>query len=256
METINVTIWNEYLHETRNPRVQAIYPEGIHRAIAKGLEPLGDFAIRTATLAEPEHGLSAAVLEQTDVLLWWGHVAHDQVSEKVVEQVQLQVLSGMGLIVLHSGHYAKIFKRLMGTFCSLKWREAGERERLWNLRPDHPILQGIPEYIELREEEMYGERFDIPEPDELLMISWFQGGEVFRSACTWTRGHGRIFYFRPGHETYPTYYNPHVLRILANACGWARRRVRLDVTQAPHSQPLEPLPREANFRPAKRGVAQ
>lgn len=236
-----VTIWNEYLHERRSEAVRRTYPQGIHGAIAQGLQGLGDFKLRTATLEEPEHGLSQAVLDDTEVLLWWGHLAHDQVSEAVVERVQLRVLSGMGLIVLHSGHYAKIFKRLMGTFCSLKWREAGERERLWNLRPDHPILQGIPEYLELPQEEMYGERFDIPEPDELLMISWFQGGEVFRSACTWTRGHGRIFYFRPGHETFPTYHHPHILRILANACVWARQRVNLDVTQAPNQAPLEPL---------------
>ncbi len=238
---INVTVWNEYLHERRNDKVRAIYPRGIHQAIAEGLRNRGDFKVRTATLEEPEHGLSQDLLNTTDVLLWWGHLAHDQVSDAVVERVQLRVLSGMGLIVLHSGHYAKIFKRLMGTYCSLRWREAKERERLWNLRPDHPILQGIPEYIELSQEEMYGERFDIPEPEELLMISWFQGGEVFRSACTWTRGYGRIFYFRPGHETFPTYHHPHVLRILANACVWARQRVNLDVTQAHNSPPLEPL---------------
>lgn len=238
---INVTIWNEHLHEQRNEVVRKIYPEGIHGAITKGLQSLGNFKIRTATLGDPEHGLTQTVLDSTEVLLWWGHLAHDQVSDQVVERIQLQVLSGMGLIVLHSGHYAKVFKRLMGTSCSLKWREAGERERLWNLCPNHPIMRGIPEYIELPHEEMYGERFDIPEPDELLMISWFQGGEVFRSACTWTRGHGRIFYFRPGHETFPTYHNPHILRILANACVWAKQRVNLDVTQAPNSEPLEPL---------------
>lgn len=241
METINVTIWNEFVHERKDEAVRRIYPEGIHTAIAKGIQPLGSFDIRTATLEEPQHGLSPAVLDATDVLLWWGHLAHDQVSDEVVERVQLRVLSGMGLIVLHSGHYAKVFKRLMGTFCSLKWREAAERERLWNLRPDHPIMQGIPEHIELEHEEMYGERFDIPEPGELLMISWFQGGEVFRSACTWTRGHGRVFYFRPGHETHPTYHHPQILRILANACVWARRRVNLDVIQAPNAAPLEPL---------------
>ena len=241
METTNVTIWNEHRHERRNPVVREIYPNGIHGAIAEGLQGLGNFKIQTATLDDPEHGLSQAVLDSTDVLLWWGHLAHNEVSDEIVERVQLGVLSGMGLIVLHSGHYAKVFKRLMGTFCSLKWREAGEPERLWNLRPDHPILQGIPEYIELEHEEMYGERFDIPQPDELLMISWFKGGEVFRSACTWQRGHGKVFYFRPGHESFPTYRDPHILRILANACGWAKRRVNLDVTQAPNAAPLEPL---------------
>jgi trehalose utilization protein len=240
--SIKVTIWNEYVHEVTHQHVRDIYPEGIHGAIAKGIKPLGKFSIKSATLEQPQHGLTDKVLDNTDVLIWWGHLAHDRVDDAIVEKVQLRVLNGMGLIVLHSGHFSKIFKRLMGTFCSLKWREADEKERLWNLEPSHPIMQGIPEYFELEQEEMYGERFDIPTPDKLLMVSWFQGGEVFRSACTWERGHGRIFYFRPGHETHPTYYNEHVLRIIANACTWASRRVNLDVTQAPNAKSLEPVP--------------
>jgi trehalose utilization protein len=245
MDPVRVVIWNEFLHERQDDRVRAIYPNGIHRAIADGIGRLGDFAVRTATLEEPEHGLTDAVLDEADVLVWWGHVAHDEVREAVVDRVQHQVLTGMGLVVLHSGHHSLIFQRLMGTSCSLRWREAGEHERLWNLRPEHPILDGIPDSIVLAEEEMYGERFDVPEPEELLMIGWFPGGDVFRSACTWTRGLGRIFYFQPGHETYPTYHDDNVLRIIANACGWARRRRTLDVTRALESPALEPLPRRA-----------
>jgi trehalose utilization protein len=240
--SINVTIWNEYVHEVTHQHIRDIYPDGIHGAIAKGIKPLGKFKITSATLAQPQHGLSDKVLDNTDVLIWWGHLAHDKVDDAIVDKVQLRVQNGMGLIVLHSGHYSKIFKRLMGTFCSLKWREADEKERLWNLEPSHPIMQGIPEYFELAQEEMYGERFDIPTPDKLLMVSWFQGGEVFRSACTWERGHGRIFYFRPGHETHPTYHNEYVLKIIANACTWASRRVTLDVTKTPNSKSLEPVP--------------
>ena len=241
MSQTKVTIWNEFLHE-KDAHVAEIYPDGIHKAIGAGIDELGDFSLKYATLEEPEHGLTDEVLADTDTLVWWGHMAHDRVSDETVEKVHAQVLSGMGLIVLHSGHFAKVFKRALGTNCSLKWREADEKERLWNLEPSHPIMKGIPDYFELPEEEMYGERFDIPTPDRLLMISWFQGGEVFRSACTWTRGHGRVFYFRPGHETYPTYKNEHVLRIIANAARWAGRRVDIDTSKAPNTQAIEPVP--------------
>lgn len=242
---VNVTVWNEYIHERKNPVVEAIYPEGIHTAIAGGLDDLlgSQVNVRTATLGEPEHGLSADVLAATDVMLWWGHMAHDRVSDDVVQAVQRRVLEGMGLIVLHSGHGAKIFRRLMGTGCMLRWREAAERERLWFTAPGHPILAGLNgTHIELPQAEMYGEHFDIPEPDELLMISWFEGGEVFRSACTFRRGQGKIFYFRPGHETYPIYHNPQIRRVLANAALWARGSASCYQYDARHiEQPLSPI---------------
>lgn len=215
-----VTIWNEFRHEKDNPAVAKVYPNGIHEALRQGLAPYG-FDLGTATLDEPEHGLTEVVLDRTDVLIWWGHRAHDEVDDRIVERVQERVLQGMGLIVLHSGHYSKIFKRLMGTSCALKWREADEKERLWVVKPTHPIAAGLPEYFELEKEEMYGEFFDVPDPDELVLVSWFEGGEVFRSGCAYHRGHGKIFYFRPGHETYPTYYREPVLRVIANAIGWA-----------------------------------
>lgn len=217
---IKVTIWNEFRHERNNPEVTKVYPDGIHEAIRSGLMPFG-FDLSTATLDEPQHGLTEDVLKETDVLIWWGHQAHDEVDDAIVEQVQERVLQGMGLIVLHSGHYSKIFKKLMGTSCALKWREADEKERLWIVKPTHPITTGLPEYIELDKEEMYGEFFDIPDPDELVLVSWFEGGEVFRSGVTYSRGQGKIFYFRPGHETYPTYYRDEIIRIIANATHWA-----------------------------------
>src|SRR5438477_6579622 len=213
---IRITVWNEGLHEQHDAAIARLYPDGIHGAIAAGLRGHG-FVVRTATLAEPEHGLSADALAATDVLTWWGHQAHGQVSDAVVERVQRRVLDGMGLIVLHSAHHSKIFKRLMGTSCDLKWREADDKERLWVVEPGHPIAAGLGEYFELERDEMYGERFDIPQPDALVFISWFSGGEVFRSGCCFTRGRGKIFYFRPGHETFPTYHNPQVIRVIANA---------------------------------------
>jgi trehalose utilization protein len=221
MDSIRVTVWNEFRHEKRNPRVAEIYPEGMHNAIAAFLRQQPGISARTATLDEPEHGLTEAVLKETDVLIWWGHMAHGDVRDAIVERVQQRVLEGMGLIVLHSAHFSKIFKVLMGTTCNLKWREADERERLWVVEPGHPIAAGIDDYFELPQEEMYGERFDIPQPEATVFISWFQGGEVFRSGCCYTRGKGRIFYFRPGHETYPTYHNPQVQRVISNAVVWA-----------------------------------
>lgn len=215
-----VTVWNEFRHEKANPKVADIYPRGIHEALAAPLRAVG-LEVATATLDEPEHGLDRRRLDATDVLVWWGHRAHDEVTDEIVRQVHQRVLEGMGLVALHSAHFSKIFKTLMGTGCDLKWREAGERERLWVVDPTHPITAGLPEQIVIEHEEMYGEHFDIPPPDELFLVSWFQGGEVFRSGCTWRRGQGRIAYLRPGHETYPTYHNEQVQMLILNAVRWA-----------------------------------
>ncbi len=216
-----VTVWNENRHEQKNQVVREIYPAGIHGAIAEFLQA-DNYEVKTATLDEPEHGLTEEVLNHTDVLVWWGHLAHHEVSDEIVERVQQRVLDGMGLIVLHSGHFSKIFKRLMGTSCDLKWREADDKERIWVVDPSHPIAEGIGEYIEIEKEEMYGEHFDIPAPDELIFTSWFEGGEIFRSGCVFKRGNGKIFYFRPGHETYPTYHNEQVQQVIKNAVKYVK----------------------------------
>jgi len=221
MNPILVTIWHEFRHEKQNKEIASLYPDGMHMALAAGLEPFG-FDIKTATLDEPEHGLTPDVLDNTDVLTWWGHMAHEEVADEIVERVQERVLHGMGLIVLHSGHLSKIFRRLMGTGCMLKWREADEKEHIWVVDPSHPICDGLPECIEIPKAEMYGEHFDVPPPDTLVFISWFEGGEVFRSGCCYQRGQGKIFYFRPGHETYPIYYQEEVLKVIGNAIRWAK----------------------------------
>ena len=216
-----VTIWNEFRQERSDPPVRAIYPDGIHAAIEAGLREHSVDNVRVATLDDPDHGLPPDVLAATDTLIWWGHAAHDEVNDDVVDRVQAAVLGGLGLVVLHSGHFSRIFKRLMGTSCDLKWREDGRRERLWVVDPSHPLAAGLAESFVLPEEEMYGEHFGIPPPDELVLLSWFEGGEVFRSLCTFRRGQGRIVYFRPGHETHPTYFDPNVRRVIANAVRWA-----------------------------------
>jgi len=239
-EKIRVTIWNEYRHEKKDEKVKKIYPNGMHAVIAKGLEAAGDIECRIATLDEPEHGLTNEVLDKTEVLTWWGHSAHGEVSDEIVQRVQARVLEGMGLIVLHAGHFSKIFKTLLGTPCSLKWRAVGEKERLWVVDPGHQIVEGLGEYFELPHEEMYGEPFAIPTPDRLIFISWFEGGEVFRSGCCFLRGNGRIFYFRPGHETNPTYHDKNIIRVITNAVRWARQSSRIQ-HKAPHAEPLEEI---------------
>ena len=237
---INVTIWNENIHEKIDERVQKVYPNGIHNAIAEFLSSDPQLTVRTATMDQDEHGLTEQVLAETDVLLWWGHKAHDKVDDKIINRVHQHILEGMGFIPLHSSHVSKIFKKILGTSGSLKWREIGERERLWNIDPSHPITQGIGEYIELPNAEMYGERFDIPKPDNIVFISWFQGGEVFRSGCCWERGYGRIFYFRPGHETYPIFFNPDIQRVITNAVKWACPRIKRPL-ECKNTNPVEKI---------------
>jgi len=230
---INVTVWNEYRHEKSDEEVRRTYPDGIHNCIADFLKENDDLSIRTATLDQPDHGLTDEVLSNTDVLIWWGHMCHNEVSDEIAEKVFNRVLRGMGFIALHSSHLAKPFLKLMGTSGSLKWRE-GDFERLWVVSPGHPITEGIDDFIELENEEMYGEWFDIPTPDELVFISWFGGGEVFRSGCCWNRGAGKVFYFRPGHETNPSYHLPQIQRIITNSVKWAAPKRILDKLDCPH----------------------
>lgn len=245
---LRVTIWNEYIHEREHDAVRALYPAGMHAVLDEALTRLlgNDVVTRVATLDQPEHGLTYETLSETDVLTWWGHAAHARVDDEIVERVQRRVLDGMGLIVLHSGHASKIFRRLMGTSCMLRWREAAEKERVWIVDPGHPIVAGLDdEFFEIEHSEMYGEHFDIPQPDELFAISWFEGGEVFRSGCTWRRGKGKVVYFSPGHETFPIYHNPNVQRIIANAVRWAAPSGGLYLGKGRNiKQPLSPIAAE------------
>ena len=243
---IKAVVWGENVHEQTNEIVANLYPNGMHQTIADALNEDDRIRATTATLQDPEHGLPEARLADTDVLIWWGHAAHGDVADEIVDRVTDHVNAGMGLILLHSAHFAKIFKKLMGTPCNLTWREAGERERLWVTSRNHPIARGLPDHFELENEEMYGEPFAVPEPLETVFISWFQGGEVFRSGLTYRRGAGNVFYFRPGHETYPTYYDANVRKVLTNAVHWAHNPMpRIsDVHDAPNvpvEEALEPI---------------
>lgn len=240
---VRVLVWNEFRHERRDEAVARLYPEGIHATLADALRAHGLEQVTTTTLDEPEHGLTEERLAATDVLVWWGHKAHAEVSDAAAERVRKRVTEGgMGFVPLHSAHFSKPFLTLMGTGCFLKYRVAGETERLWVVDPGHPVAAGIDDMIELPREEMYGEPFDVPPPDDLVFISWFKGGEVFRSGCGWRRGMGRVFYFRPGHETFPTYHDPRIQRVIANAVRWAAPPQDLAPPVRGKRTPLEPLP--------------
>lgn len=237
---IRVTVWNEYSEGQQKGPVKEVYPDGLHVEIADFLNKAG-FDARTAILTQPEHGLTEEALNNTDVLVWWGHCQHHLVTEDVANRVVAHVNRGMGIILLHSAHNSKPFKKLMGTTCSLLWREAGEKERVWVVEKSHPIAKGLPESFVIEHEEMYGERFDIPTPEQVVLLGWFQGGEVFRTGVTYTRGLGKVFYFQPGHETYPTYKNKTVQQVIINAVSWAAPEVRADVVECTQVSPLEPL---------------
>ncbi len=224
---IRVTVWNEYIHEREYEGIGKVYPSGIHGCIAGFLQKNDDISVKTATLDMPEHGLTSEVLEQTDVLIWWGHCAHDKVSDEIVERVKKHVHRGMGLIALHSAHHSKIMKSLLGTSLNLHWMH-GDSEKLFCVNPAHPIAAGITEPIVLENEEMYGEFFDIPKPDDEIFLGWFKSGHIFRSGVTFTRGMGRIFYFQPGHEEYPIYHNPQIQRVITNAVRWAAPYRKMD----------------------------
>ncbi|MBR3974504.1 MAG: ThuA domain-containing protein [Clostridia bacterium] len=240
---IRVLVWNEFMHEKdEDNKASSIYPDGIHNYIAGFLGKEEDIEVSTATLDDENCGITKERLENTDVIIWWGHCGHHKVPDEVAVLVQEAVLNGMGAIFLHSAHKSKPFMRLMGTSCSLTWRESDDLERVWVNVPSHPIAQGIGRYFELPGEETYGEPFGIPTPDELIFTGWFEGGEVFRSGCTWTRDNGRVFYFQPGHETYPTYKNPDVQKIILNAVRWCNPVIRI-----PDAMDCPCLPRVHSF---------
>lgn len=226
-EPLDVLIWADDLAGADLAgEAAALHPDGIAATLAAALRTqLGEAAhVAETGLAERGQGVAEERLAAADVLVWWGHERHDEVSDETAARVQRHVLGGLGLIVLHSGHWSKPFRALMGTSCDLAaWREDTDEERIWTVDPGHPIAAGVERPICLPRHEMYGEPFDVPAPDELVFVSAFSGGEAFRSGCCWRRGSGRVFYFSPGHETDPVFDHPQIRLVLGNAVRWAAR---------------------------------
>lgn len=228
---MNITIFNEGRDEKRKPEVLSVYPKGIGGVLKEIIEKLPSVQVlKVASLYEPECGLTEEILERTDVLVYWSHGGNDEFPDIVAERVRDFVLRGMGFVVLHSANGAKAFKMLMGTSCTMRYRH-NDCERMICCNPTHPIAQGVSERFVLETEETYGEFFDIPKPDDLLYLGWFDSGEACRSVCTWYRGYGKIVYLQPGHETNPTFYHPDMQRLIQNSCQWAMPAVRKRAVQ-------------------------
>ncbi len=238
---INVTVWNEFSFSCQCKEALEVYPNGHHETIKEFLNAEEDIQAVAVTMDMPEQGLTDELLKKTDVLIWWGHCRHDDISDVLVEKIARRVQEGMGLIFLHSAHLSKPFKRIVGASGQLCWGENGERERLWVCAPWHPIAKGLPAYIDLPKEEMYGEPFGIPEPETTVFTCWYQGGRVFRGGVTFRRGAGKIFYFQPGHETFPTYYDPQIQKVIVNAVRWAYNSEPLSTTDCACVTPIEPI---------------
>lgn len=230
---IRVLVWNEFHHEKVEEKIKEIYPEGIHGAIAEFLGEDEEISVRTATLDDENCGITKEILDETDVIIWWGHMRHKLVPDEIAALVRDAVLDGMGAIFLHSAHHSKPFKLLLGTSCNLTWRESDDREIVWVIEPSHPITKDVDRFFVLEHEETYGEPFTIPTPDKLLLIGNFSGGEVFRSGCLYERGNGKIFYFQPGHEAYPIFRHSAVRSIIKNAVHFVAPSYRKH-TDCPH----------------------
>ncbi len=232
-----VLIYNEFKHEQiPTNKASQVYPNGIHTVLKDALKD--EFEVECVTL-ETINEVTEEKLRETDVMIWWGHAAHRDVPDEIAEIVHQAVLEGMGFVVLHSGHHSKPFIRLMGTNCHLNWRESGDHELIWVCKPSHPIAQGIDRFIYLEHEETYGEPFGIPEPDETVFIGNYESGEVMRAGLCWQRENGRIFYFQPGHETYPVYYKPEIIKVIKNAINWAAPTYRIKIDGPKVRKPLE-----------------
>jgi len=238
---IRVTIWNEFRHEKHEGSLaQKYYPNGIHAQIKSFLDECDDLEVRLACLDDPDQGIPDEVLDNTDVLMWWGHCYHDAVRDDRVEYIRNRVYKGgMGFVACHSAHESKPFKAIVGTSGALSWGD-DYPEIMWNLKPSHPIAEGIPDHFDLELEELYAEPFYIPDPDDLIFAGWYPTGHIFRAGATYTRGMGRVFYFQPGHESCPSFHNPFVQRVLKNGVHWvAPTKPGYEVPQAcPYIKPI------------------
>lgn len=216
---IRVRVWSE--HTAR----RAYYPDDINGAVAEGLRLDDGLSVTTAELVDEGDGVPETELARTDVLVWWGHQLHRYVADDAVDRVVRHVRErGMGFVALHSSHMSKPFTRLIGDDGGLGGVEVDAgAERITVEQRDHPVADGVDK-IELAKEESYNEPFNCGKPDAVVFRSVFDNGHEFRSGLAYTVDNGRVFYFRPGHETYPAFADPMVRRVIRNAVYWTAKR--------------------------------
>lgn len=235
---IRVTFWHEFRHEKTKPAAMALYPDGLHAYLKSVLE-CDDIEITLAALDDPNQGITDELLENTDVLMWWGHAYHNEVDDELVEKIRQRVYAGMGFLPLHSAHHSKPFQRIIGCTGNLRWGR-NQKAIIWNLAPWHPIAQGVPMSFQLTEE-LYSEPFYIPKPDEIIFGTWFEDGNLFRGGLTFRRGLGKIFYFHTGHETVDSLKNENVHRIIKNAIYWCAPDAKADFYTGETFHQTEPI---------------
>lgn len=217
-ESVNALVWSE------GTEPEDVYPRGVRGPIADYLSEETDIEARTRSIEDEDQGVSGDDLEWADVILWWGHLRHDDVTDETVDRIEEHVReNGVGFVSLHSAHYARPYKRLIGMSGDLGGHRLtdDESEYVEVCAPDHPIAEGVDDFT-LPEVEMFGEPYDIPEPETVVLHSEYsEGDEEFRSGVTFEFGEGRGFYLRPGHEEFEIYLDDNIQRIVTNATRWA-----------------------------------
>ncbi|MEZ5042821.1 MAG: alpha/beta hydrolase fold domain-containing protein [Saprospiraceae bacterium] len=276
---IKVVVWDE-----RQKKQQKAYPDFMGNHIADYLKKNDLLRVYSVGLDDPEQGLSDEVLENCEVMIWWGHVRHPEISvatsKKLIERVKAGTLE---MIFLHSAHWANPFveamnevtrQRVEAKYATLEaqvtiefvtppdslrfrvpklgemvkpaiyerkfpdgqlkvkvdmptcifpfYRADGKPSTVITLQPKHPIAKGIPSQFTIPATEMYDEPFHVPDPDEVIFEERWETGEWFRSGSLWNVGKGKVFYFRPGHETYKVYYEVMPLKIIENTVLWMK----------------------------------
>jgi trehalose utilization protein len=214
-----ILVWSE------GTAPKEVFPNDINGAVAAGLAKLRGYTVKTASITDPEQGVSQAALDETDVLIWWGHQRHGQVSDEAVQRIVARVKDGgMGIIFLHSAHFAKPLKAVLGS--SGAWSAyVNDRSthRITVADTKHPIARGVRDFV-IPKEERYEEPFIVPEPEAVVFDGYYESTKTnARQGLCWTIGKGRVFYFRPGHEEFPIFFMPEVRRILRNAALWCAR---------------------------------
>lgn len=217
--SVRVLAWSEHTAP------KAVFPDDINNAVAGALCEDPQLTVTTAELVDPGDGVPEEVLASTDVLVWWGHLLHGRVTDAAVARIAAQVRDGgMGFVALHSAHMSKPFTTLIGDDGRLGGVALdGGKETITVRTPDHPVAQGVSDFV-IGKEESYDEEFGCGHPDTVVFHSAFENGQQFRSGLAYRIGAGRVFYFRPGHEEYPTLFLPEVKQIIRNAVRWAANR--------------------------------